>query len=144
MAAAPGLAVSRLVEDWVWATLTIWQEARGQGRNGKIAVAEVIRNRTRLRFQSDGTVVGTVLKPYQFSGWNTKDVNRIRCATCDTDDPEVRSCAQAWSDSNGPDRILPLDTVHYLNPVAVEKMPEWALEDHRVAVIGDHHFYRSA
>ena len=51
------------------AVATLWQEARGSSREEQLAVAHVIRNRMAKRYTSDGTVVGTVLHPWQFSGW---------------------------------------------------------------------------
>lgn len=135
--------MSRLVSDETWAVLTIWQEARNQPFEGKQAVAEVIRNRMRRQFFSDGSLVGTILRPYQFSGWNTKDVNRIRCARVDSADPEVVSCRDAWVRSNTEHLILPEDAVFYYNPAVVPIEPAWAKEENRVAVIGAHHFFRS-
>ena len=86
----------RLVNDDAWAIMTIYQEASGESFRGKAAVARVIRNRMRMRYQSDGTVPGTVLRAYQFSGWNTKDGNRIRVASLEYEEPAVRECLQAW------------------------------------------------
>lgn len=137
----------RLVDDWTWAALTIWMEARGQSLEGKRAVAEVIRNRTRMKYSSDGTVTSTCLRDRQFSCWNSNDPNRLRAARVEGDDPEMRACLEAWKLSADSDRLLPLDTVHYLNPVTVMKLagklPSWASDSKKVAVVGDHHFYRA-
>lgn len=121
--------------------MTVLQEARGQPLAGKRAVAEVIRNRISLRYQSDGSVSGTVLRPYQFSGWNTRDVNRIRCATADSDYPEAAEAVQAWRLSAGPDLVLSRGAVLYLNPSVVDPLPAWANPAHRLAIIGAHHFF---
>lgn len=133
--------MGRLIEDWIWAVLTIWQEARSQSYAGMRAVAEVIHNRMRLHYQSDGTVVGTVLRPWQFSGWNTRDPNRLMAARLSEDDPKLKACIAAWHSTERP--LLPLDTVLYYNPAVVEKPPNWALPDKLVAVVEAHHFYRA-
>jgi N-acetylmuramoyl-L-alanine amidase len=51
---------------------TIWGEARGEGEEGMIAVANVIRNRAESNGVSPKDVV---LKPKQFSVWNNTDVD---------------------------------------------------------------------
>lgn len=129
----------RLVPADSWAVLTIWQEARGESHEGRVAVGEVIRNRMRLRYSSDGTVEGTVLRPYQFSGWNTKDPNRIACAALDTSDPTVADCARAWAESAV--STVTRGAVLYYNPDAVAETPAWARGERRLTVIGRHHFF---
>lgn len=128
----------RLVSDDTWAILTIWQEARGETQAGRVAVAEVIRNRTKQRYSSDGTVAGTVLAPLQFSGWNVHDPNRIPSALIDEGDPAVRGCIEAWTTA-----VTGSDTVHgavlYFNPAVVT--PVWAATCKRVATVGNHEFY---
>jgi len=62
---------NRLVSDDAWAILTVLQEADASPQEERIAVAEVIRDRAKLKYNSDGSIVGTVLKAGQFSGWNT-------------------------------------------------------------------------
>jgi len=128
----------RLVSDDTWAILTVWQEARGEMQAGRVAVAEVIRNRTQRRYQSDGTVAGTVLHPLAFSGWNVHDPNRIPSALLDEGDPVVRQCIEAWTTAR-----TGSDTVHgavlYCNPALAQ--PAWAAQAKRVAVIGNHEFF---
>lgn len=51
------------------AVATLWQEARGEDNEARACVAHVIRNRMAKKYTSDGTIVGTVLVPWQFSGW---------------------------------------------------------------------------
>jgi spore germination cell wall hydrolase CwlJ-like protein len=132
----------RLIEDDAWAIMTVWQEARGESYQGKLAVCRVIRNRMKFKYASDGTVTGTVLRPYQFSGWNTKDVNRLYAAMIDTDDPSVEECAAAWDESLWLENDCGVgDAVLYFNPRAVDAAPSWAKPEKRVAVIGAHEFY---
>ena len=61
--------MARLIPEDKLAILTIAQEALAEPFEGKLAVAEVIRNRMKQRYMSDGTVEGTVLRAWQFSGW---------------------------------------------------------------------------
>jgi spore germination cell wall hydrolase CwlJ-like protein len=46
--------------------VAVLDEARGEIPEGRAAVAQVILNRMRLRYQSDGTIAGTVLHPEAF------------------------------------------------------------------------------
>jgi len=130
----------RLIPDETLAIVTIYQEAAGEPYEGKVAVAEVIRNRLRAKYMSDGTVSGTVLRAYQFSGWNT-DAGKVRITSVrvDADDPLVLQCRAAWAEAmvNGSDRVKGAKL--YLNPVVVLAMsnprfgpkgqfPRWAAD----------------
>lgn len=145
----------RLITDRDLAAICIWQEARGEPQEGRIGVAEIIRNRTQRRYSSDGTVTGTVLWGRQFSGMNATDPNRIPSFKIDGDDPVVQECLKAWDEAcEGSQRTD--GAVHYLN-VELSKnllggrLPRWAADPsdptrvnpHRVtAVIGQHTFLR--
>jgi N-acetylmuramoyl-L-alanine amidase len=131
----------RLIADDALAIATIWQEARGESYRGKLAVARVIRNRMARRYQSDGTVEGTVLAPYQFSGWNTRDPNRIGAMRLDDTDPVVRDCQLAWEESREVDPTN--SALLYYNPKIVPTPPEWAkpLHARETSRIGDHVFF---
>lgn len=113
----------RLIADDLWAILTVWGEARGESFLGKVGVAEVIRNRMARRFLSDGTVIGTVLKSYQFSCWNTSDPNRLHMARLEDDSPMYHECARAWTESAS--TIVTQGAVAYLNPRALPQLPAW-------------------
>src|SRR5437764_60828 len=86
----------RLISDDILAVITIWQEAAGESMDGKTAVAEVIRNRMEQQVHSDGTVAGTVLRPQQFSGWNSDSIRRIESVLLDSNDLTVQACMTAW------------------------------------------------
>lgn len=131
----------RLVSDDVWAALTIMQEAADQPYAGKLAVAEEIRNRTKFHIFSAGSVPSTVLWPYQYSGWNTKDPNRIRVSILDDTNPIVRDCIHAWAQAMQGSQTVPGVTHHY-NPKIVTTPPDWVQEMDLVAEIGDHRFYK--
>ena len=133
--------MARLLSDDALAVATIWQEARGEPYAGKVAVAEVIRNRTVEHYQSDGTVAGTVLRTFQFSGWNSGDPNRIKAAKIDDDDPIVQDCLKAWHEA-----VQGSQTVNgallYFNPAIVAE-PAWAQPSvaTQVAEVGAHRFF---
>ena len=132
-----GMAM-RAVPDEVWAVLTLIGEARGESYLGKVAVAEVIRNRMTRKFLSDGTVVGTVLKPYQFSCWNTNDGNRLVIARTDLATPAYRECLRAWEESLT--TISTQGAVAYLNPAILPQLPSW-YDETKVTLKEGHHVF---
>src|SRR4051812_2041029 len=83
----------RLVSDTHLAVMNAWMEARGESFEGIVAVCEVMRNRMKLNKwdlnkDKQTTLVEVVLAPYQFSGWNTKDPNRLKALVLDDESPE--------------------------------------------------------
>lgn len=132
----------RLISRDAIAIATIWQEAAGEPYEGKLAVAAVIRNRMKRQYQSDGTVEGTLLKDFQFSGWNTGQGSlRQRSLRLDDQDPIVRDCAKAWKES---ELIDPTHgAVLYFAPKGVRVEPRWASAESvkLVARIHNHQFY---
>lgn len=131
--------MSRLIPDDLWGALTLYGEARGESYLGKVAVGEVIRNRMARGLASDGTVVGTVLKPKQFSCWLDGDPNRLAIARVEDTDPAWQSCVAAWAESAL--SIATRGATHYLNVPLVRsiagRLPAWASEasdSQRVAV----------
>ena len=138
--------MKRLVPDWVWAVITIMQEAQGEPMSTKIAVAEVIFLRTKLKYMSDGTVVSTVLWPMQFSGWNAQDDTpkyreRIECAKISIDDPVVEACIDAWHIAEGGSNTTNGALLYY-NPSICS--PAWAAKCIETAVIGKQRYMKEA
>jgi spore germination cell wall hydrolase CwlJ-like protein len=103
-----------------------------------LGVAEVIRNRCRMHYASDGSVASTVLWPLQFSGWNAKDGNRIVSARLDDLDPVVVQCQEAWRMAQAGSNTV-LNAVLYCNDALVS--PSWLARSRATAVIGHHTFY---
>jgi spore germination cell wall hydrolase CwlJ-like protein len=132
----------KLVSDDIWAVLTIWQEARGEQHSGRVAVGEVIRNRMKRNYTSDGTAAGTVLHASQFSGWNTQDPNRIKCALLDDSDPLVQDCIAAWKESETSN--LTNGAVLYY-ALTMPKAPPWASSPlvKFIVDIGHHRFFNA-
>lgn len=129
-----------LVSELTWLVMTLAQEAEGEPQDGKIAVAEVIRNRMKRGFFSDGTILGTVLYPYQFSGWNTSSKNRIRTCRLTDDDPQYDNYLSAWTTAQGGSDFVKGALLYY-NPRIVTTTPAWATVAAQTAVIGRHKFY---
>jgi len=130
----------RLIADYLWGVMTVWQEARGEPFGGKVAVAEVILHRAKRKFCSDGTVASTCLWPKQFSGWNDRDPNRVKAAALDTMDPGVQDCVKAWCEAADRGSNLVPGATHYYNARLVS--PPWAVGAEMVAVIGNHTFLK--
>lgn len=120
----------------ILAALTIYMEARGESFQSKLAVAAVIRNRMQAKYHSDGTVAGTVLKPWQFQPWNYLDPNRMRF---DASDPRMRDSLRAWILVQDGRRVVDGALLFY-NPRLV-KTPLWALVSQKVSQVGRHLFF---
>ena len=153
------------MDDNTLGALCVWDEARGEEQDGRAAVARVIKNRMRLKYESDGTVYGTVLRYHQFSGfWFTMQNGEYTPIAFDEDEAEIQArllltqaqrmlvwqdCLDAWSEVvagtyEGEDYAhLTDDTVLYLNPGIVKTLPVWATPETFVTRIGHHDFYRA-
>jgi spore germination cell wall hydrolase CwlJ-like protein len=119
-------------------------EAEGEPWEGKLGVAYVIVNRSRIRGRSISDVV---LDPYDFSAWNTDAVTRLRLDDIDLDlwdECYKAACAAIFGlvpdPTNGAD--------HYLNePVVLRRagrLPSWLKHMERTTAIGQHTFYKEA
>jgi spore germination cell wall hydrolase CwlJ-like protein len=121
--------------------MTIRQEADSEPFAGKVAVAEVIRNRMMTNYHSDGTVEGTVLAPFQFSGWNTQDPNRRRVASLDDADFRTLEAFRAWRTAmeHNTDLAKGANLYH-----SVKVVPAWATAPtvKQTTQIGNHVFYK--
>lgn len=132
--------MSQLISDDAIATVTIFQEAEGESMEGKVAVAEVIHNRTLFKFMCNGTVMDACLRAYQFSGWNTQSKNRVRSLMVNDANPLVLQCLDAWHQAQGGSNTVK-GAVLYYNPKLVPDKPVWANPDHYVCTIGAHDFF---
>lgn len=142
--------------------LCVFSEAAGEPLAGKQAVAHVILNRMRAHYQSDGTVVGTVLHPSAFSGfWYAfRPDGYVRVAHT-LEEAQARAAAllataehtavwpvcvlvatQALGGGLPADPELD-DAVLYVNPRIISKQPVWATADKKLCAVGRHEFYRA-
>lgn len=132
--------MARLITEDDMALVAIFEEAEGEPYEGKVAVGEVILNRTKRKYSSDGTVTGTVLHRMQFSGMNADAANRIRSFSIDGDNDVVKDCIKAWAEAKAGSNLTK-GAVMYYNPAICT--PDWAADIVEVlAEIGNHKFVR--
>jgi len=127
---------------------TIFGEARGESREGKIAVGWIIRNRVEADLNNDNKpdwwgegYIAVCKLPWQFSCWNANDPNSARIREMSMDRLYWHSCMAAAFDvlmGNAGDPTGSAD--HYFNPAVVS--PPWAKGKTPTATIGRHVFYR--
>ena len=129
-----GFDMARLIPEDKLGILTVAQEALMEPFEGKLAVAEVIHNRMKQKYMSDGTVEGTVLKPYQFSGWLQKDPVLIKSMRWDDTMPAIQECIKAWFDAKQGSNTV-AGAVLYYAPGVVLTPPKWALPEFAVKVV---------
>ncbi len=119
---------------------TVWQEARGEPREGKRAVVHVLWNRAQKR-KTD--MAYEAHRPWQFSGWNAGEVNREPARVVDFTSSSFRNCMCATLEAvseieNGIDPTL--KSLHYhANYIT----PPWAKGHRPAVVIGRHLFYNT-
>ena len=117
---------------------TVWQEARGESREGKRAVVHVLHNRAQKR----GTDMAyEAHRPSQFSGWNTGEVNRLKSRQQGLESPSFRRAFLATLEAieeidEGVDPVK--GATHYH---ADYVSPPWAKGFTPVVTIGRHRFY---
>lgn len=116
--------------------MTLWAESRGEPFAGKVAVANVIRNRMKAQ---NKTAAEIVLHPYAFSCWMTVDVNRIPAATIDDTDAAVKECTDAWIASMNQNLVA--NATLYANMDALPNKPSWLDKANEVVKIGHHTFF---
>lgn len=144
--------------------LCAFEEANLEPDDGLAAVVRVVLNRARLRYQSDGTIHGTVFWPDAFS-WTAWQMVAGRYTRVAASAPEIAVRAArlfqqaegypaAWARAQriaaavqagsyrGPDYDkLTAATVLYLNPAL--SRAAWAIPAHQVCAIGHHVFYHA-
>lgn len=117
----------------------IYFEARGEPVAGQVAVAEVIMNRVASDRYPD-TICGVV-----FQGEHRRNRCQFSFACDGKSDKPVRT--KAWAIA----KEISLSTAMGLQPVSVQGAthyhanyvePQWSKELNRVAVVGNHSFYR--
>lgn len=128
---------------------TLWAEARGELRGGRVAVGCVIRNRVNLDLHGDNKpdwwgegYAGVCLVPSQFSCWNANDPNRAKLLAVTDSDPVFAECeaiARHIIAGRLPD--VTLGATHYHN-ASLDYPKGWGKPEHRPIIqIGRHLFY---
>ncbi len=118
--------------------MTLWAECRSEPLEGMLAVAEVIRRRTKLGYNSDGTLTNTCCRPYQFSCWNTEDKQRLRMLQLTDQDSMVMRLREVWEKSEFTDYSNGA-VLYHANGMDI--YPWWVKNCRQVATIGGHAFY---
>jgi len=116
-----------------WLAINIYHEARGECKEGMIAVAHVCLNRALKKHL---TVEDVILQDYQFSWHNGNKFPAIE------DYNAFIACIDVVQDFLL-DRLSGNDlsgATHYFNPALVK--PKWAAKMKFIASIGGHDFYR--
>ena len=123
------------------AIATLWQEARGEDQAAREAVAWVIKNRMERHYDSDGTIAGTVLKRWQFSGWMSATIARQALRAVGTGAPLIEALRAAWDAAGvGPDPTR--GAVLYYSPATMRgPAPRWAARAPYLTVIGPFRLY---
>lgn len=130
--------------------LTIYGEARGESREGKIAVGSVILERVDHREWDGNTIHEVCLMPYQFSCYLPGDPNfqALRLIAQDWETKAMRSMAMSECYQVA---VGLIDGTIPRTPIIAERnccqyktkaaKAAWADKMERVAVIGHHEFY---
>jgi len=127
---------------------TLWGEARGEGRIGMHAVANVIINRFRKpgwwsRDRGDNipddTIAAVCLDPHQFSCWNRNDPNRNKLLAVDDSDPSYRVAVELadMAIQGVLEDIVKGATSYHTKAIK----PYWAKAEKPIAEWGQHLFY---
>lgn len=124
---------------------TLYGEARGEGRDGLVGVANVILNRFALWDRhphfGHGTIESVCLAPWQFSCWNEGDPNLNKLVKVTAEDPAFADCLQVAEDAlNGLLEDNTNGATYYY--VRGSKMPQWAFGKDSCAVVGRHLFFK--
>ena len=144
--------------------LCAFQEAAGEPDDGVAAVVQVVLNRTRLQYASDGTIAGTIECHAQFSWTEYAMENGVYTRVARTPADEgarirqllttsqnyptawarvqyITGAVQAGSYIGSAFANITTDTVLYLNPKISERQA-WQIPQNFVCTIGHHDFYR--
>lgn len=128
--------------------LTMWGEARNQGKNGMRAVGHVIKNRAESGLETFAdTIEGVAKQPSQFSAWNRNDSNYKLMNNIDQLDKSGQDY-KMWQEAqvlakrilSGNDSDLTKGALFYHTDSI---KPRWARNADPIAKIGDHVFYAS-
>lgn len=122
---------------------TLYGEARGEGREGLIAVAWVIKNRADNPGWWGKSIELVCLKPYQFSCWNADDPNapylRGRKLIPPREYMRCREAAVAVLEGHEPD---PTNGATHYYSTSMKKPPKWANSGTKTTQIGRHIFFK--
>lgn len=118
---------------------TIYGEARGESKIGKMAVASVILNRYKSgKWFAGKTIEETCKKAWQFSCWNFGDPNREKLIKATKE--ELGECLTIARDAvDGKFKDIVCGSCHYHTK---QVQPSWARGKVPTIEIGNHLFYK--
>jgi N-acetylmuramoyl-L-alanine amidase len=120
---------------------TLWGEARGEGRDGMVAVACVILNRADPREKRWPNGVAKVCQqPKQFSCWNPNDPNLARLQRVDAGDPAFKMALEVAGIAVAGKLPDPTRGANHYHTPAVQ--PDWSKGKQPAATIGHHKFFK--
>jgi len=119
---------------------TLWAEARGEGRHGMQAVANVIMRRVAFPRWWGRDVIGVCQAPWQFSSWNPDDVNRAKLLAVTESDPQFRVALELAELALAGELNDLTNSADHFHTHAVS--PAWSVGVEPVAVLGNHRFFR--
>ena len=128
-------------QDTEYMARTLWGEARGENKDGQIAVGHVIKNRSDKKTWYGKTIMDVCLKKWQFSCWNENDPNRKKILALSLDDLEEQIDVASGVISG-----------HYVDPThgsthyyakSMPKPPKWAVGKEPALVLGNHYFFNN-
>lgn len=120
---------------------TAFMEASREGREGIRAVVHTVLNRFKAKkWYSAKTLAGVVVRPSQYSCWNTNDPNRLRMAETADDDPTLNLCRSLVNDAANGGEDPTLGCTHYYSTAIAP--PDWTKTGQFVVQIGRHKFFR--
>jgi spore germination cell wall hydrolase CwlJ-like protein len=124
---------------------TIYGEARGEGLLGMEAIANTIINRLKVSKSKGGfwwgnDIISICKKPYQFSCWNSKDINKEKIEKVNSNDKLFATCLRISRKAiAGILKDNTRESTHYHNR---EIEPFWAVDKIPNMEIGNHLFYK--
>ena len=136
-------------DDLLVASRTVWGEARGETKKGKLAVAYVLMNRWNDvvgQWVKDDTLAKTCLRPWQFSCWNSNDPNLPKMQEVDLNDKLFCECMIAVLKAhNEPSNDPTWGSHHYITIHLLNKgFPRsWGPKKEPVVTIGVHAFFNN-
>ena len=120
---------------------TLYGEARGEPRRGKIAVAWVIRNRAIRPGWWGRGIIEVCLKPSQFSCWNANDPNRPKLTAVTVDSPSFLRCYASAAGVLADVHEDPTNGATYYYADYIDR-PGWARDMAETVRIGRHIFLK--
>ncbi len=121
--------------------LCIWREARGTTVEAQKAIWHVLLNRVNEPKKYGTGLVGVVLKPYQFSSFNSNDPNASKLPN-----PANTADYKPWpvimdlvTNSQDPD---PTKGATHYESCDPDKLPAWADKSKLTVTVGPFRFYK--